>query len=577
MATGQIHYEVYQKMSAKVGWTLVEAFENRAKALEHAQNLINDSPSSAVKVSKETFKASEGDFLTITIFEQGFKREADAKPKAKEAELPCFKPQDLYTLHARHTIARVLSGPLSRWGITVSELMHSAAAVERLEVSGMDLQHAVQKVAVPHASDNAQPVQEVIKKLNELVGKTIEKVYADEKSGCFPELGDKGLAGAFKKVQKKSDPAYGLRGAIAKRLADVKTWAEKLSIVLGLIDSAPTEETERALCLDAVDAFVSEMIEGRAALSDLIGAQQDHGAAITLLIEVFLGRTQDIKEAPKGVLLLAETFSADALPHSRRALAKRILHELKEGPRLLPDDIEGEVKLVRKLAGRIVMGQGPYLEANEITEAFARRSRRLVTPESIAEFLSDVADPEAQLHKLFDIEENIVGAENRRMLANQLIALLSMQKTENYFSRLPDPPIARLQKLAYVQRRAFKSHFAETDKIAMAKAVDDIALRVDDETGFLKRIEKQNIAITDKVIALLRLCVRDILTKGESEMRAKRLAAKMMREPAFLKAVADHGGDPDRQKAMLAELKSLLTETGLNTMGGTAKASAAAG
>jgi hypothetical protein len=62
--------------------------------------------------------------------------------------LPCFKPDDLYSYHARSTMARLLGEYLARQKLTVTELMHSGDALEKLEATGAAYQHAIQKIAV---------------------------------------------------------------------------------------------------------------------------------------------------------------------------------------------------------------------------------------------------------------------------------------------------------------------------------------------------------------------------------------------------------------------------------------------
>ena len=50
--------------------------------------------------------------------------------------LPCFKPDDLYSYHARATITRLLTEFLARNKITITELIHRADLLEKLEATG---------------------------------------------------------------------------------------------------------------------------------------------------------------------------------------------------------------------------------------------------------------------------------------------------------------------------------------------------------------------------------------------------------------------------------------------------------
>ena len=60
----------------------------------------------------------------------------------------CAGPAELYSPHARALIGRVLEDWLRREGVTAFELLHRPDVAERLEAAGVELQHAIQKVAV---------------------------------------------------------------------------------------------------------------------------------------------------------------------------------------------------------------------------------------------------------------------------------------------------------------------------------------------------------------------------------------------------------------------------------------------
>jgi hypothetical protein len=99
-----------------------------------------------VKVVKETYNADTGDYLSLKIFEDGHtKLKTDAAAEDVPHALPCFKPDDLYSYHARATMARLLCEFLARQKLTVTELIHRSDSLERLEATGTLFQHCVQK------------------------------------------------------------------------------------------------------------------------------------------------------------------------------------------------------------------------------------------------------------------------------------------------------------------------------------------------------------------------------------------------------------------------------------------------
>lgn len=140
----EIHYEVFRRVGARGGWTLHEVVSSREGAVAMAQELMASEKATGVKVVKETYNDETGDFLTLKIFEEGHNQMkiAPAQEDAPHA-LPCFKPDDLYSYHARTTMGRLLIDFLARNKITITELIHRADMLEKLEATGTLYQHAI--------------------------------------------------------------------------------------------------------------------------------------------------------------------------------------------------------------------------------------------------------------------------------------------------------------------------------------------------------------------------------------------------------------------------------------------------
>ena len=89
------------------------------------------------RISPET-----GDYLySLTIFEHGVTeiKKKNAKLDEGASSTPCFKPDDLYSHHARATMARILAKWLARHKLTPTEFIHTLAALEKFfEATGGD-------------------------------------------------------------------------------------------------------------------------------------------------------------------------------------------------------------------------------------------------------------------------------------------------------------------------------------------------------------------------------------------------------------------------------------------------------
>src|SRR4051812_43252755 len=192
------HFEIFRQQGRGGGGGLVVGSEDRRTAIKLAQAVIQEGRAAAVRAVKETYHPDSGDYASLTIFEDG---KVEVKKKHKKTQdvaspSPCFKPDDLYSYHARTTAARILADWLARQKLTVTELLHSASALETLEATGTTYQHAIQKIAVAQATETDYPVTQLVKQLDELCTTAIHRVYKDDKRKLFPEL-KAGQFGAF--------------------------------------------------------------------------------------------------------------------------------------------------------------------------------------------------------------------------------------------------------------------------------------------------------------------------------------------------------------------------------------------
>src|SRR5580704_6838552 len=200
MDRDQVHFEVFARRQHGSSWSLEQATEDRTRAIDAAEEMLAEGRAISVKVTKETLEGETRAFKTVTILNKG---EPDrGKPKApKEGVEPlCVSPQDLYTIHARDRIGRLLEGWLARNKATPFELLHRADLIEKLEATGLELQHAIQKVSIPEAQARGKTVHNVIRDFQKLTQSTIDRVMKDERKGRFPNFEIEAFAAATERL-----------------------------------------------------------------------------------------------------------------------------------------------------------------------------------------------------------------------------------------------------------------------------------------------------------------------------------------------------------------------------------------
>ncbi len=183
MVAGCVHYEVFGRRKQGSGWILEMATEDRSAAVLLAEDLIAERRCVSVKVTKETLDEESREFASVCILSLGA-AETKKKEEPRRFEPLCVQPQDLYTLHARERIGRLLGSWLERHHATPFELLHRPDLAEALEASEGVLLQAIQKISVPEATERRVSVHELIRDFQALV----------DRGGAAAPVGRWGLA-----------------------------------------------------------------------------------------------------------------------------------------------------------------------------------------------------------------------------------------------------------------------------------------------------------------------------------------------------------------------------------------------
>ncbi|MCW5725578.1 MAG: hypothetical protein KIS81_11575 [Maricaulaceae bacterium] len=530
MGAQNVHFEVFVKRHVKDAWAMAEARDSRDEALKLAAALLAGLPKGSVRVTKEAFDAELRVFRSVCIHEAGAERFIDEE-KTGDGSLPCLTPEDLGNPAARETIQRVLAEWLERKQAIPLELLHRPDLAEDLEGSGAELQHAVQKVAVASTQKGDSTVHAYVRQLSELVQKALDRAYEDGKKGRIPPFPKtaqfSAVAGPILSAKGRREK---LRAAMAARLGEEHGYAGKLAALLGFTDDLPAEAEARAFALEEIDAFIAEILAFEAGVRALAGPCADPGEEAERLTNVFDGSAQAACLAAAPLARKMAALVADGrAPHARTAIAHRLMEELRKPRRLRPSSVQGEVKLCRALAQKLVMAGGADLAPETLQAVFAQRSARLLHPEAVTEFLDGAATPDEELHRLLALEENLVGAQNKKKLAAYVRAAATAHKTESWFVRGPGKALERLARLGALQKRASRGHFPPEDAADLMRAFDALGVKLLSASRILEALANGPQPALDRAAALLRLAAGGALPHGECADDARRRALALVR------------------------------------------------
>lgn len=568
MAAADVHFEVSSRRKAGDSWALEMASEDRALAIANAEELMAEGRVVAVRVTKETLDQETREFRTVTILSLGA-AETARKPKTREAVEPlCVTPQDLYTIHARERIGQLLEGWLQRNGATPFELLHRPDLVERLEASGTDLQHAVQKLAIPEAQARGATVHELIRAFHALIQRSIERLMRDAKRGVLVDLDREGFAAAADRLARDPDRVYLLGAGVAGAIAEARDWTGKVDRLLDLADAAPASGPGRALAFATLEQPLAEILGAKPGLEDLLGKGMDLGGnlaamtrlaasdAVDMLLKVEPSVAKVMPELSPQAARLARWMAGEDFVELRTAFAKRILRELNGPRRLRPGDAAGEIDILRALAMSLTAAAGKLLALEDIQSAFSARSKMLLTGDFVDAYLGQGKTAKEEAEALIWLTENVIGSANKRQAGRWLKAVIVSLRFEKEFVRGEETAAARLVALAALQRAAGRCGLVEEDYEPVRTRLGEIGGTIEAEARLTASLAKANAPAISRLTLLLKLACGESAPLGPAADRARAEALRLVRHE-------DTRAEFTRAPEQMNAVRDLIQQAGL--------------
>ena len=541
MDGARVHFEVYVRKVAGAGWSLQLASEDRALATASAKELVEQGKVAAAKVTKETFDDENREFQTVTILNIGAAEKSRIPKIRVEAEVLCATPQDLYSVHARERIGRLLDGWLERNHATPFELLHRPDLVELLEASGIELQHAIQKIAIPEAQARGVSVHELMRVFQSLIERAVERLLKDFRKGVLPDVDKEGFAAACERVAKDPDRAYLLGAGVAASIAPAELWTDKITRLLDLADASPAQGPGRNLAISTLEQPLAEILGSKPGLDDILGRGMDLGGAVAAMTRLAASDAVSalIRMEPQvarvmpalspGAQRLAAWLGKADFADVRAALGRRILRELNGPRRLRPADAAGEIDILRALAMALTAASSKLLPLEDVQAAFSARSKMLVTSDFVEAYLGQGRSAREEAEALIWLTENVIGAANKRHAGRWLQAVITALRFEKEFRAGPESPAARLAVLAALQKSAGRCGLAPDDARPIQETLGELGGVIEAEARLSASIARAEAPAVHRLTLLLKLATGESAPLGPAANRARTEALKLAR------------------------------------------------
>ncbi|HZZ33260.1 MAG TPA: hypothetical protein VFE10_14845 [Phenylobacterium sp.] len=539
MPAANVHFEVFVRRYPDSPWTLKTATDTRTVALDEAKDLLGRGQVAAARVMRETLDPETGEFQSLTILTIGLP-ERPRKIRAPEPTEPlCVAPQDLYSCHARERIGRLFETWLERHEVTPFELLHRPDLVEQLEASGVEIAHAVQKIATPEAHSRGTTLAEMTAAFKSLSERAIERLMRDRKKG-LPEVAPDSFAKTASALARDPEGAYRLGCAVAGYLAPARSWSEKVALLLDLADNAPTEGAGRMLALSVLAEPLEEIVRHETGLDNIVGGSLDLGARLAAMSRLAAASVVDklVKVEPSVAKVtpelsdrakrLAKWLMSEDFTGVRAAIGQRILRDLGGGRRLRPSDPEGEIDVTRGLAMSLTAAAGKLLPLDDVQAAFTARSKTLVARDFVESYLGEGATVMEEAEALVWLIENIIGGGNKREAGRWLSSLIFSLRFEREAS-VGHLALERLAELAKLQRGVARCGLVEEVYKPMQAKLGEIGGAVEAEVKLVTATARSSRPALERLTTLLKMAAGETAPLGPCADRARTQALRLAR------------------------------------------------
>ncbi len=431
-------YEVFTADGDR--WIYESTHAVRTAALEHAEELLEASGShDGVRVIAESDKTGEQEIL----FEEKIDRPDVVNLVAISDAPVCEDTADFYAFPARRTAGRLLRRLLDNEGMTALELAFDPGQLMMFERNDKMYGPAMQRVggiqAKATGGEPADRVDFLHRAFAEIKGRAKDAPEADKYAALLRSKGLNALIeGARQWEKKKPEQECAILGALAGKIAGSGSWDGKLSILVNLSDQDLNPEA-----VGYIDEIAAEILDGAAAVKEVLGGQPDAASANRMLILLCRGRVKPPKDSRTCIVKLNEMMANLDLPLTQKILLERVEIEIggthhltKEGPSA---DRDAFVGMVRELVSEVGLLGGPGM-----SEALIKRARitlssdvdNLTFEQAIDNLIDLMPNRAVRLGFLLDLGQSSSGKKERGLIKQSLDRIV--QQLNFMASLVPD-------------------------------------------------------------------------------------------------------------------------------------------
>jgi hypothetical protein len=342
-------------------------------------------------------------------------------------------------------------------------------------------------------------------------------------------------------------------------LAGCKNWLEKIERMHAL-----ALEAANSPYLPIIDGLLSESIVSDMAQESFFGRRMVLEDKIDDLIDLYKGTypTRRMAEPHATAKKLQQLLKEMDLPETLAAIETSIVQQLASRNPIASSELMTELRATHAVLGRL-RHNDRILGGRRALEFIDKRMGRLLTEETIADYIRNQGSMGEKVTRLLEIYAVTFGPNNKKILEGFLQRYFSDEDFDRRLLTGEGSGAHKLRILANLYRAIIAAPLGSAEKAAFGQKVAGMQSSFIASTRFFANIEKQVMPTAKKAFQVIDYCQEGCFIPGENLEKAKALVRHYLSRPDFMDSYVGHIPSQEGKREMLSSLKERLDKLGI--------------
>lgn len=553
------------KVKSANRWSFHSYKDSENEAVQEARALLKQKVADQVQVIQTSKNGQRK-----TVFDEDI---ASIKKKAGLGQIttsPVWKSaDDLYSVASRQTLAHLLRDYFDQEALTPTEVLHNPRALAKLMedplfFAALDRLAAIQAVrgrmGEQDQRDNIQTFFQDA--LNKAQGAGFDDINKGTLNDYLAQAGDYATA----------DVRYRVLTSLCRPTAPVTSWEAKLACLFELLggeDLSDLHENTTTL----LDELIAEMFIMPSVIQEMLARQPDRFNAIKVLTELCIAKYTPLKWDTVGLKRIATLMGKYPMAQSRRTLADRVEHMLRNRSALTKGDMYEEKHAFKELLPLYIAKNGTLLGGEGMAEALTmcgtrsfNRDRTLDQPEEAINYIVDTLQaPVLQLRYLLTLSKSQFGQDCSKIVCDFIPTFMDGPEHVHDIVHYKLPVKRKLKMLSTLQRMALEISLPQKANLKLVKWLDDLLYTFLDEERIIDKMDSPEDPLFIRATNLLQFCASGLLIEGRTLNWVRERVQEHLRQPNFVEKFTEAANTQAKKDKMVTQLHIMLKKAGLKT------------